>query len=198
MRLLLLFSAFFFATSLHSAEAISPWGDHWEIAATDEGCSLTLEFSNERADETNSMVGTDYEIFDRFYMWFYIPSFTKEKFHNIQYIKNELHFSLTSQRHPMVNEDQRRIDSAQLNGVELPRPWKSAATSYRQYFLQGREAHEILNMLNSEDKVILDLGLSGGETESIWVPSGPSQYFNVWSKLLFVCADEINSAPERL
>ncbi len=193
VKRLLISSVLLISTSSYSAEAISPWGDHWEIVATDGGCSLTLEFSNKRAQETNSMVGSEYEEFDRFYMWFYIPSFTKEKFHNIQYIKNELHFSLTSQRHPMVSEGQQRIDSVHLNGVELPRPWKSPTTSYRQFFARGREAHNILNMFESEDKVVLDLGLSGGEIESIFVPSGPSRYFNIWSKLLFVCADEMNS-----
>ena len=195
MKHLQIYFILLFTSTLHSAEAISPWGDHWEINATDEGCSLTLEFSNERALETNSMVGTDYEIFDRFYMWFYIPSFTKEKFHNIQYIKNELHFSLISQRHPMVSEDQQRINSIHLNGVELPRPWESPTTSYRQFFAQGQEALDILKIFQSEDTVILDLELSGGGIESIFALSGPSQRFNIWSKLLYVCADEMTAVP---
>ena len=195
MKRLLIFCILLFTSTLYSAEAISPWGDHWEINATDEGCSLTLEFSNERAQETNSMVGTDYEVFDRFYMWFYFPSFTKEKFHNIQYIKDELHFSLTSQRHPMVSEDQQRINSVHLNGVELPRPWKSPTTSYRQFFAQGQEAHNFLKIFQSEEKITLDLALSGSDIESIGVPSGSSQRFAIWSKLLFACAEEMTTAP---
>jgi len=183
MKRLLVSSLLLVSTSLHSEEAISPWGDHWEIVATDEGCSLKLEFSSKRAQEINAMLGDDYKIVDRFDLMFYIPSFTKEKFHNIQYIKDVLTFSLTSQRHPMVTETQQRIDSVHLNGVELPRPWKSPTTSYRTFFAQGQEAHDILNMIQSEDKVTLDLGLSGGEVESLRVASGPS----------FVCADEMNS-----
>ena len=195
MKRLLVPSILLFTSTLYSAEAISPWGDHWEIDATDEGCSLTLEFSNKRAQEANSLVGTDYEVFDRFYIWFYIPSFTKEEFHNIQYIKNELHFSLTSRRHPMVSEDQQRIDAVHLNGVELPRPWKSPTTSYRQFFAQGQDAHGFLELFESEEKGSLDLILSGGTVESIGVPSGPSQRFDIWSKLLFVCAGEMTKAP---
>jgi len=197
MKLFLTFFILIFSTTVRSAEAISPWSDFWEILVTDAGCSLEREFSNKRAQEANRNVGSDFkiEIFDRFFLWFYIPSHTREKFADIEYVENELYFSVLSQVHPKVSEDQQRIDSVHLNGIKIDRPNKSEYTSYRQFIVHGQAAHEILNLFEKGDRITMDLGLSGGKVESLVAPYNSEQRFGVWSKLLFVCAEEIDPAP---
>ena len=197
MKLFLIFSILLYSTALRSAEAISPWSDYWKILVTGEGCSLEREFSSKRAKEANMIVGADYEIFDQFNLWFYIPSFTKEKFAGIEYIKNELHFSVLSQVYPKVSEEQQRIESVRINGIEIPRPNKSETTSYRQFFVYGQAAHDILRLFQSEERITIDLGLSGGEIESLGIPSSSKQRFRIWSKLLFVCANEMAPSPQQ-
>jgi hypothetical protein len=141
------------------------------------------------------IVGSDYEIFDRFLLWFYIPSHTREEFADIGYVENELYFSILSQVHPMVSENQKRIDSVVINGVKVERPNKSEHTSYRQFIVHGRAAREILSLFEKGDEITMDLGLSDGKVESLGVPFDSGQRFGVWSKLLFVCAEEITPAP---
>jgi hypothetical protein len=195
MKRFIILSILIISTTVRSAEDIRVWSDFWKILATDAGCSLERDFSNERAQEANEILGSDFELFDRFFLWFYIPSHTRETFADVTYIENELYFSINSQLHPKVNEDQQRINSVHINGVEINRPNKSDFTSYRQYIVHGQAAHEILNLFESGDKITMDLGLSGGEVESLVVPSNSEQRFGVWSKLLFVCAEEISPTP---
>jgi hypothetical protein len=195
MKQFLIFSVLIFSTTVRSAESISPWSDFWEIFVTDAGCSLNRNFSSERARDANELVGTDYESFDRFYLWFYIPSHTRETLADITYVKNELYFSILSQVHPKVSDDQQRIDSVHINGVEIDRPNRSEFTSYRQYVVRGKAAHDVLNLFESELTITMDLGLSGGEVESLVLPSNSKQRFGVWSKLLFLCAEELSPSP---
>ena len=195
MKQFLLFGILMFSTTVRSAEAISPWSDFWEILATDAGCSLKRGFSNERAEEANLIVGTDYPIIDSFVLWFYIPSYTREEFVAIEYVENELYFSVLSQVDPKVSEDQQRIDSVHINGVKLDRPSKADTTRSRQFVVHGQAASEILNLLGKEDRVTMNLRLSGGKAKSIGVPNNAGQRFGVWSKLLLVCAEEISPAP---
>lgn len=186
--------ALLFSEVLGAAEAISPWSDSWQLLLNSEGCSLKREFSNERAQEANAIVGSDYEIFDRFDLWFYIPSESRETLANVEYVKGALHFSVLSQRYPAVSETQQRIESVRINGVELPRPNKSPTTSYRQFFLQGQEARDMLDLFESEALIAIDMELSGGDNESLGLRVGADQWFDTWSKLLFLCAEEMVSA----
>jgi len=195
MKLFLTLSILIFSTTVRSEEAISRWNEFWEILATDAGCSLERDFSNERALEANVVIGRNYQIFDRFVLWFYIPSHTREKFAGIEYVENELSFSLLSQVYPKVTEDQQRIDSVHINGIKIDRPNKSETTSYRQFFTHGQQAHELLNLFEKGGRITMELGLSGGKAESFGVPSDSAQRFSLWSKLLFTCAEEISPTP---
>ncbi len=195
MKHFLTFFILGFSTIVTAAESISPWSDIWKISVSDAGCSLQRDFSSERAQEVKIYSGYEYELFDRFFVWFYIPSHTRKMLDGMTYLENELYLSIYSQVYPKVREDQQRIDSVHINGVEIDRPNKSEFTSYRQYIVHGQGAHDILELLENEEAVIIDLGLSGGEIESVWVPSNSEQRFSVWSKLLFVCAEEIAATP---
>ena len=195
MKLFLTFSILIFSTTVRSEEAISPWSDFWEILVTDEGCSLERDFSNERAQEANMILGRNYQIFDRFFLWFYIPSHNREEHAGVEYVENELYFSVISQVHPKASEDQQRIDSVHISGVKIDRPDKFEYTNYRNFVVHGQVAHEILDLFEEEGRITMDLELSGGKIESIGVPSNSGQRFGVWSKLLFTCAEEITPTP---
>ena len=194
MKLFLAFSILIFSTTATAAEAINPWSDFWEIFVTDAGCSLERDFSSGRAQEAALIFVDEFEVFDRFFVWFYVPSHTRT-LSEITYLKNELYLSIYSEVHPKVTKNQQRIDSVHINGVEFDRPNKYDFTNFRQYFVAGQAAHNILSLFENEDAVAIDLGLSGGKIVTIVVPSNAKQRFGVWSKLLFVCSEEIAATP---
>jgi hypothetical protein len=81
------------------------------------------------------------------------------------------------------------------SGVEIDRSNRSEFTSYGEFVVHGKAAHDVLNLFESEHTITMDPGLSGGEVESLVLPSNSKQRFGVWSKLIFLCAQEISPTP---
>ena len=196
MKVCLLFSTLLFAVpATRAAEYINPWSDFWELFATDVGCSLQRSFSNARALEAGFDYGAEGQTFDRFMIWFYIPSHSRTT-PGATYVEKRLYLSIYSEVYPKISDDQRRIESVHVNDIELHRENTSEWTSFREYGTHGKVAHEILALLQSNKAVTLVLGLSGGEVATVSVPSKSAERFGLWSKLLFTCSTEIGGRPE--
>ncbi len=195
-RLSLAICLILFSTTLRSAEDISPWSFYWEILVGESVCTLSRSFSTDRAAQANEISGTEYEIFDRFDLLFSLPTKTRRDFGSaIRYEEGKLYFSVYSQLYPFVSDDQKRIEAVQLNDIKFERPNKSETTSYRQFIVEGEQAHNILLLFENGEDITLNLKLSDGEVQSLRVPSDPGQRFAVWSRLLFVCAEELDKQP---
>ena len=195
-RLFLAIFLIFFSTTLRSAEDISPWSLYWEILVGESVCTLRRSFSTDRAAQANENSGTEYEIFDRFDLLFSLPTKARRDFGSaIRYEKDKLYLSVYSQLYPSVSDDQKRIEAVNLNEVEFERPNKSETTSYRQFIIEGEQAHDILRLFENGEEITLSLTLSDGEVQILRAPSDPGQRFSVWSKFLFVCAEELDKQP---
>lgn len=172
----------------NGAEDISPWSRYWNLGVTDVGCLLTREFSNKQYVEYAYFYEDESEIFDSFRFQFQIPNHTRklgEKTLNA----NELYLLINAQLHPMVNDEQARIESVQFENKMFGKIMDRPQASFRLRYLDGANALEIFRRLQKSDPVTLILGLSNNKSITVHVPSFEEEKFSVWSKVLYACAE---------